>query len=254
MTREPASPRLYTVAEMREIDRLCAEEFGLPTRILMDYAGQALAIEALEAGAGPARGVLVIAGAGANGGDGFVAARHLANAGVPVMILLIEPPRDAASDAGQNLRVARAMDLPIVRPEAHESVGEVLSRVLASLDGAPVVLDCLLGTGVSAARPVTGRYAEAIDAINRARRAGLLACVIAADVPSGLDADTGESAVAGPGAGPAEAVRADRTVTFVGLKRGMAEPSAAEFCGEITVMPVGVLAALVARFGSRAPR
>jgi NAD(P)H-hydrate epimerase len=252
MTREPASPRLYTVAEMREIDRQCAEQFGLPTRVLMDYAGQALAIEALEAGAGPMRGVLVIVGAGANGGDGLVAARHLANAGVPVTILLVEPPRDAASDAGQNLRVARAMEVPIVHPEMHESVGEILSRVLASLDGAPIMLDCLLGTAVSTARPVTGRYAETIGAINRARRAGLLACVIAADVPSGLDADTGRAAVAGPGAGPAEAVRADRTVTFVGLKRGMAEPSASEFCGQITVMPVGVPAALLARFGARA--
>jgi NAD(P)H-hydrate epimerase len=221
----------------------------------MDYAGQALAIEALEVGAGVSlpRPVLVVAGAGANGGDGLVAARHLANAGVAVVVVLLDEPRDAASDAGQNLRVARAMGLRIVMAKAGESIGEVMSRALAGLDRAPILLDCVVGTGVSASRPVTGRYGEAIAAINGARCAKRVVRVIAADVPSGLDADTGRAAVAGDGPGGAtDAVRADQTVTFVGLKRGMVEPSAAEFCGPITVMPVGVPAVLMARFGRRA--
>jgi NAD(P)H-hydrate epimerase len=235
------------------VDRRCTEEYGIPSVVLMENAAIGLAQvvrrAARAAAGGAGRGVLVVCGRGNNGGDGLAASRHLANAGVPVAIVL-GPGGSLAADAAVHLRVARAMGLVVV--EAGEvDAGVSLESAAARLGGEPaVVVDALLGTGVD--RPVRGSAAAMIAAVNAmAVRTG--AMVVSADLPSGMDADSGRGLAENPSARDA-AVRADVTVTFVGPKRGFLSLEAQPFLGEVVVRGIGAPAALVEAIGQRLPR
>lgn len=180
---------------------------GVPSRALMQRAGAAAAAEIARRYGDRLRApVLVYAGPGNNGGDGWVVARALAAAGVRVHVL-------AAGDARtEDARAERALAEPLVHHERPE--------------GAALVVDALLGTGATGSP--RGAVAEAIDDIQRARARG--ATVVALDVPSGLDADTGAAA---------NAVRAHLTLTFGTLKRGLLVGRAA--AGRILVLDIGLL-------------
>lgn len=208
----------------REIDRIASEEFGLPTIVLMENAARALADVTLRVlGANRDGLVAVFCGRGNNGGDGFAAARHLANAGARVCCVAETAVHETSGDAGINARVAAAMDIAI----------------LNELDGEPpsVIVDALLGTGIRGV--VSGRSAEFIAAINGWRERG--AKVVAADLPSGMDCDTGLPLGA--------AVRADVTVTFAGVKQGLLEAGAGAYAGEIVVGDIGVPYVVLERVG-----
>lgn len=204
---------VLTIAQCRELDRLAFEKLGLPTIVLMENAARALADEARRM-LPPRRSVLVVCGPGNNGGDGYAAARLLAQAGVRVAIVALAPP--TTPDARVNHDAARRLGLPI-RPW-----GQSVARRPAR---AGVIIDAIFGTGLS--RPPQGPAADAIAWINRAR-----ASILAADVPSGLDAD--EGVVLGGARGVA--VRADATVTFAAAKPGLAR----EFAGRVVVAGIGV--------------
>ena len=210
---------IVSAATMRGIDREAIETLGIPGPVLMEHAGRALADgaarAAAEVGVAVAR-IAVVAGAGNNGGDGAVAARWLADAGHTVRLVLAvgEPKTDDARGA---LASARACGVDVVAFDAE--------GVAAWIADADVVVDALLGTGL--ARVPEGALRAAIETIIGAR-----GWIVAADVPSGVDADTGH--VLGV------AVRAHATVTFAALKPGLATGAGAALAGVVTVAAIGV--------------
>ena len=231
----PALAKL-TRQELRELDRLAIEKYGVPGVVLMENAG-ANAARLLESSGIPGP-VVIACGRGNNGGDGFVIARHLEAAGRQVRVLLAAAPDAYVGDAAINLRIVERSGLsPICLAEADE---EAWRRELA---GAAWVVDALLGTG--AVGSPRAAVAVAITAINEVRAAtgDFAARVLAVDLPSGLDADTGEAA--------GQCVRADLTATFVAEKAGFANPAAPAFTGTVHVLGIGAPAALLRRFSVR---
>ncbi len=211
--------------EVRAIDRVAADRFGMPTLVLMENAGRGAAewlIPRLDAGPGhgPSR-VLVLCGPGNNGGDGGVVARYLDLAGAAVTVVWLADPARLAPDAAVQHRIVAAAGIA-----QHDRPGDLDADELAGwLAGADWVVDALLGTGLS--RPVAGPLRAAIAAINASGKP-----VLSLDLPSGLDADTG--------APLGLAVRATATVTFVAPKLGFSAPGASAWTGPVAVAPIGV--------------
>lgn len=201
----------------REVDRVSVETFGVPSIVLMENAAFALARETISLMVdSDSRDVTIVCGPGNNGGDGLAAARHLHNAGAEVRVVITPGPRKG--DSGINLEIVERMGL---QPMAvtHEGMPEV------SIPG--VVVDALFGTGLT--RPLEGVEEALVAWVNDQRAQG--ARIISADVPSGLDADTG--LVLGA------AVRANRTVTFAGAKPGLITLDAQEYVGELVIASIG---------------
>ena len=216
--------RLRSAAEVREIERLAIAEAGLPGAVLMERAGTGV-FRALVRRWPGARRVTVVCGAGNNGGDGFVVARRAREAGCEVRVLVVGDPDRLGRDASamrEALRGAGVECEPFIAP---------------ALEG--VVVDALFGTGLS--RPVAGAAADAIDAMNAAKGP-----ILAVDVPSGLDADTGS--VRG------RAVRASLTVTFIAPKRGLLTGAGPDHCGRVECDTLGVAPALQDRVPAGAER
>lgn len=223
--------RSLTRAEVRDVDRRAIAEFGLPGIVLMENAGRnaaavAHALQSGSAGTGP---VAIACGKGNNAGDGFVMARHLENLGLEVRLLLACDSRDYAGDAATMARVAARSGLSITPLAGADQ--DAWEQALA---GAGWIVDALLGTG--AAGPPRGTIATAIAAINAVRGRGA-ARVLAVDLPSGLDCDTGLA--------PGVCVVADATVTFVARKVGFDRPHAEPFTGSVHVIDIGVPRALL---------
>lgn len=191
-------------------------ELGIPSVCLMENAGAGAARIAVEMLARESAPVLCVAGPGGNGGDALVAARHLAIAGVAVRILRSGAPTHP--DAAVNSRICAAMGISC------RELGPTPDDELAALPGETLVVDGLYGSGLT--RAIEGREAAWIDAI--ARR-GLR--VLALDVPSGLDCDTGEPL--------GTCVRALVTATFVAPKLGFANPRSRAWTGEVRVVGIG---------------
>jgi len=213
--------RPLSCRQVRALDVLANERLGLPGLILMENAGRGVAELVFAELATPATArVAILCGPGNNGGDGFVAARHLRNAGVHVDVLLAAPPERSVGDAGVNLRILQRAGFPLLR--ANEPAGAAAARTC--LTAADVIVDALLGTG-SRGGP-RGTVAELIRAANAAPRARR----VAIDLPSGLDADTGASAE--------PCFRAHLTATLVAAKVGFA--AAAEWVGRVVVLDIGL--------------
>jgi ADP-dependent NAD(P)H-hydrate dehydratase / NAD(P)H-hydrate epimerase len=213
--------RIVTSDEMRSIDRVTSERFGVPSLTLMENAGSAVAEFAL-ASYPQAKTFGVICGKGNNGGDGFVAARKLQQAGREVRILLLADPSELHGDAAVNF--ARLKKNSVSRETAPDTTnsgsliifntwGDPAFREIFSCD---VLIDAILGSGFRP--PVGGLYAEAIAKIN-----ATTAPVLAVDVPSGADAD-----VMGDQTGAV--ARADAIVTFTA-------PRPAHVFGNLTTGP-----------------
>jgi len=237
---------IFTRETARQIDRAAHEEFGIPTLVLMENAALSLAAHALGMCEDPEGVVLIFAGKGNNAGDGFALARHLSNAGQPVCVILAAEKSDYSGDSAINLRICEKMKLPLISVCERAGAGPLgsagaLERAL-DLFGDPVlVVDALLGTGLSGA--VRGVIGEIIAQINALADAG--SPVLAVDIPSGLDADTGEPVSPG---GPV--VRADLTVSLVGLKQGFLPLAAQEYLGDVVIGDIGCPRELVRRLGT----
>lgn len=205
---------------MREADRTTIEDLGVPGIVLMENAATG-AVEAIRESFDDAARVLILCGRGNNGGDGLAVARHLANGGCDVEVVLFAEPDSLSGDAATNLAVVRAMQIPLATV-----AGDDLEALDIALARRPeVVVDALLGTGLD--RPLGGRLAEAVL---RVERCG--AAVLAIDVPTGLSGSS--SAVPGPVLG------ADLTVTLGALKQCHALPPACLECGEVAVVDIGI--------------
>ncbi len=195
---------VFTNKEMAKADTLAVKS-GTPSLTLMENAGAAVA-DAIAARYAPGR-VAMLCGPGNNGGDGFVAARHLAAHGFEVLV----------AAGGGHKGDAAAM--------AAKWQGARSPLALSALDGAALIVDALFGAGLS--RPLEGDYRRLVEAMNRAS-----VPVIAVDVPSGVDGDTGEARGA--------AVRADLTVTFFRLKPAHLLLPGRGLCGEVLVADIGI--------------
>jgi hydroxyethylthiazole kinase-like uncharacterized protein yjeF len=211
--------KIVTAAEMREIDRITSERFGVSSLTLMENAGAAVA-EFVSARHPKVKSIGIICGKGNNGGDGLVAARKLKERGKDVRVLLLADKAEVQGDA-RTVLDRLAADVVVARnsEDFHTTnAGKVFE--------ADVLIDAILGSGFRP--PVTGLYAEAIGRLNAARSS-----VIAVDVPSGADADVmGEQSGA--------VARADAVVTFTA-------PRKAHVFGNLTNGPL-----LVAPIGSPA--
>jgi len=221
---------VFTGEEMRRLDERAVRELKIPGLTLMENAGRGAAdaiLRRLAADRRPLRSrrVAIVCGKGGNAGDGFVVARHLARRGVRCDVVLTTPPAEVRGDAATKLR-----DLQKVRVRPRQvSDAAALAPILARAD---LVVDALLGTGSRGAPE--GFLAEAIDAMNASGRP-----IVALDIPSGLPADGGA-----PGRA---AVRADQTVTFAGIKRGLVEWPGRDLAGAVSVAGIGVPADEIAR-------
>ncbi|WP_369408834.1 NAD(P)H-hydrate dehydratase [endosymbiont of Lamellibrachia barhami] len=195
---------LYRADQVRAFDRIAIEEYEIPGADLMERAGSRI-FQLLQASWPAARHITVVCGSGNNGGDGFVVARLARQAGLEVLLLQLG---DSARIRGDALTMAQKWE---------EVGGET-----APFPGLPrktdLIIDALLGTGLE--RDVTGAWAETIESINHHQ-----APVLAVDIPSGLNSDTGQ--VMGI------AVRADATLSFIGLKQGMFTGAGPDYCGRI---------------------
>jgi len=210
-----------TAAQMQAMDKETIETIGLPGLILMEHAGTLTAAAAaswLEEQGG--QRVVVLCGSGNNGGDGFVTARHLRNAGYDVDVFLAGHPTDLAGDARTHMEVWANLGGNVF--PASEITGK---RLAQEIDGADLVIDALLGTGLS--KPLKGNIGAWVAKVNQSGRA-----VLAVDLPTGVNADTGQ--VMG------SAVRADLTVTFGAPKLGHFLGEGGALTGKLVVADIGI--------------
>jgi NAD(P)H-hydrate epimerase len=210
-----------TREQVREMDRRAIEEYGMPGIVLMENAGRGAAMAAAAMLGDPAgKRIAVFCGKGNNGGDGFVVARHLFNAGVEVETCLAgrmaEVPPE--SDAGVNMYVARRMNIPLYE------VPDTAAAAALRLTGFDLLVDALLGTGLSG--EVREPSQSLIERLNASGRP-----VLAIDIPSGLCADSGR--VLGV------AVKAARTATFAAAKRGFFLGDGPARVGQLDVVDIG---------------
>jgi len=223
--------KVLTGAQMRRIDRRTTEERGLPSLILMENAGSRV-FEFLAHRFSPLSGerIAVLCGKGNNGGDGLVVARRLHTRTRPgrLSVILAAAAESLAGDAAANYRMLEGAGLRprLVASEAEweAALGEILDSTL--------VIDALLGTGLRG--PAEGLYLRIIRDLNARLRQ---ARVVAVDIPSGMDSDSGERL--------GEALRADHTVTFTAPKVGQIFPPNCEALGELHVSPIGAPASLL---------
>jgi ADP-dependent NAD(P)H-hydrate dehydratase / NAD(P)H-hydrate epimerase len=222
--RAPMSAEAMTGADRR------AQALGVPGGRLMEHAGAAVAAAtravAQDQGRPTGGPFLVLCGPGNNGGDGLVAARRLAKAGLPVVAVLVSSVnRPATPDAAKN------WDRLAAEPTAtriHAAVARDVAILGQGIEKASVVVDALLGTGVRGALREPIR--SAVELIRRAREAGVP--VVAVDTPTAIDLTSGE---------PSDpAVRADLTVTFHRPKTGLLTKRGAALAGRVLVAPIGI--------------
>lgn len=224
--------KIVTGPQMQLLDRRTIAEAHIPGKVLMERAGKG-AVQHLEDRFGPVRGktVTILCGKGNNGGDGLVVARLLHKLRARVHVILLSPLSDLRADAAAMYRrFVTVGGRSSVKP--FRFAGEIQSLLHSS----DLIVDALLGTGLSA--DVSGHYAAAIDLINDAGKP-----VLAIDVPSGLDADSG--AIMG------HAVKATMTVTFGLPKQGFYLDQGIDHAGSVRVVDIGIPPAFVDRLDCR---
>ena len=209
---------LTTTEESRALDRTAMEEYGLPEAVLMENAGRAVVELAGERLRWDGAAAVILCGTGNNGGDGFVAARYAAEAGADVTVLLTGAPSHMGAASRMYRRAAEAAGIPVVETASAAEAAPYLA-------GADIIVDALIGTGLSKA--VAGEKAALIGMVNDSP-----AAVVSADVPSGMMSDTGRAAGA--------VVRADMTVALGSVKRGHVLYPGSEYCGEVMLSSIGI--------------
>src|SRR6202790_2914479 len=234
--------KALTAAEMREVDRLTTERFGIPGVELMEAAGKSVAevfLQKYEERNGRLPGpVSVLCGKGNNGGDGFVVARLLKGRVGQVKVYLFAEPGELRGDAAKNYERWRGLgeEVALVRSEAE------WEKAWQGVAASEVILDALLGTGIRGG--TSGLLAQVIENVNRFSqdaKAAWPAWIVAVDTPSGLPSD-GE-----PAQGPV--LRAHLTVTFTAPKIGQLVSADAGSCGALVGREIGTPAALVEEVG-----
>lgn len=218
--------KVVTSQQMREIDRKALEENNLSDLILMENAGLRIFQRLKNIYPGlRLKKVIIFAGSGNNGGDGFVVARHLYNYGVKAKVFLLAPFHKIKGEAGENLNIIEKMGVELIEVETVKL--EEIQEVVQKFD---LIIDAILGTGLQGR--VTGLKAKIIDLVNVAGKE-----VVAIDVPSGLNADTGK--IEGP------CIKATHTITLALPKIGLMLFPGASFAGKVTIEDIGIPSCLL---------
>jgi NAD(P)H-hydrate epimerase len=219
-----------TTEQMREVDRAMIRDFGISLVRMMENAGRNLAelTRIMLGGSVEQQTIVVLAGQGNNGGGGMVAARHLANWGAYVKVILSHPPAEQKTVAHEQLEILRRMGLGVFPGEAPG----------VALDHPDLILDALIGYGLVG--PPRGITADLIRAANASDQA-----ILALDSPSGLDTGSGE--IFEP------CICANATLTLALPKTGLLKPEARRVVGELYLADIGVPPQLYAQMGIRTP-
>jgi NAD(P)H-hydrate epimerase len=223
------SPNKRTIVmsrdEVRAFDRWAINTLGIPGMVLMENAGRSCAelIKDKLADITSPR-ICIFCGTGNNGGDGYVIARHLLNSGFSIVVVVCGDRNKIKGDAKINLDILERLGQSIERLNLSDS--DIVGRIKAFAAGADMLVDGLFGTGLSG--QLSDEYKQLIENINAQNRP-----ILAVDIPSGLDCDTGEPLGA--------AVKASWTVTFVAVKKGFTSANTtAQYTGEVFVASIGV--------------
>ncbi len=214
---------VLTREQVRRVDQIAIEEFGIPGILLMENAGRGCFEQLIKRGcSGP---VVICCGPGNNGGDGFVIARHLDNRGIEVKVVLAGEQAKYSGDARTNLNIVGKMGLPIVSltrlspTDWHSELRCVRANPVEWL------VDALLGTGATG--PLRSPMNEIVREIN-----SIATRVMAIDLPTGMDCDTGEDRE--------PTICAEVTCTFVALKPALVGSSSTSLFGQVEVIDIGV--------------
>ena len=212
---------VVTAQEMRELDRLTIEEYGIPSLTLMEKAGASIAQAILERFEEPAKkGVLIVAGKGNNGGDGFVVGRLLKKKRVPCEVVLLAREGELTADAAVNMHAYIKGNGKLF------AIGDNSLEVMAQqIEGKGLLVDAILGTGMK--NEVRGLYAEAIALMNAS---GLP--IVAIDTPSGLHTETGFPL--------GVAVQAEMTVSLGYAKLGQVVYPGLKYVGDLVIADIGL--------------
>lgn len=213
---------IVTASEMARLDKKTIEEIGIPGIVLMENAGRGAADFYREVMPDLAeRRIVIVAGSGNNGGDGFVLARLFHEQGARVQVVCLRPLEKLQGDALTNFRILPKLAIQVYVWDQNSD----LESQLKWIKEADVIIDAILGTGLS--NDVRGLYRDVIDAINQMQKP-----VLAVDVPSGLDASTGK--ILGT------AVRANATATFGLPKIGQMVEPGEDYVGKLKVVDIGI--------------
>ena len=225
--------KLAKASEIRALDRRAIDEYGVPGVVLMENAGRAT-VEAIRRWRGRLSGqtVLIVVGPGNNGGDGLVVARHLHQAGCQVVVLALVRPAAWSGEAAINWRTVQKLPVRVVEIIDNEKA-QASQMEFRQVD---FVVDAIFGTGLR--RVVAGHFATVIDLINQCGRP-----VVAVDIPSGLDSDSGKPLGC--------CLRADITVTYGLAKPGQLLQPGAAYVGRLEVVDIGIPKEVVAEAGLR---
>jgi NAD(P)H-hydrate epimerase len=214
--------KVLTSAQMKEIDRTAIEDLGIIGPILMENAGLQIAMEIMDCFPDiDYEEIVIVAGKGNNGGDGFVVARHLYNQGCRPHVLLLAKKSALRGDAALNARIAQKIGIKISEVPT-ENDWRPQKRALKK---ATIILDAIFGTGLT--KPAKGLYAKVIEDINTSE-----AYTIAVDIPSGLSSDSFK--ILGP------CVEADLTITLAAPKIAHVFPPAEDVVGELVVADISI--------------
>lgn len=215
----PQLPLILSREQVRDVDRRAINDYGMTGLVLMENAGRNAASLLVEWGAqGP---IIICCGKGNNAGDGFVMARHLDNAGIDVCVLLATPANQFTGDAAANYQILKHAGVSIIDPP-ETGLESLWQEKFATADW---IVDALLGTGTQGT--IREPFITAIAAINNSGRP-----VLAVDLPSGMDCDTGLPL--------GTCVKANHTATFVAHKPGFASLSGRAATGIVHMIDIGV--------------
>jgi hydroxyethylthiazole kinase-like uncharacterized protein yjeF len=215
---------VITRDEVRAFDAWAINTLGIPGVVLMENAGRncaGLIEDKLKDVAEPK--VCIFCGTGNNGGDGYVIARHLINSGVGVTVVVCGDRNKIKGDAKINLDILERMgeSIELLNP-ADRDIVEQVGRYTAEAD---IIVDSLFGTGLTG--QLSDEYRRLIESVNACRSS-----ILAVDIPSGLDCDSGEPL--------GTAINATWTVTFVAVKKGFTSETVSQYTGEIFVASIGI--------------
>lgn len=213
-----------TAQQIQQLDRRTIEAYGIPSVVLMENAGRAVARKIFQDFPKRNLRVVIFCGTGNNGGDGFVVARHLREDGAKVRVFLAGKIRDLKPDAAVNCGILTRLGQRV------DEIAVVDRKVLRGIAAADVVVDALFGVGLN--RPLNDFFCGLIDALNAGGKP-----IVAIDLPSGLDATAGT--IWG------RAVRAQQTVTFTFPKKGFYRNAGPAHAGRITVVDIGIPKAVI---------
>lgn len=221
--------KTVTAKQMQAIDRKAIKEYGIPGLILMENAGRGIAeliFNQRMVSGGAAGAVCIFCGKGNNGGDGLVIARHLANRGFKVEVILFSPPETLKPDPAIHFNIVGKMGIPCQILDGNTTEKDFI-RILGRTD---LVVDALFGVGLE--REITGVCRTAIEVANKMNK-----MILAVDVPSGLDSDSGQI--------HGVCVKAAVTATLGLPKTGLFSGRGPEMAGKICVIDIGIPAKAV---------